>query len=110
MGKESKTLPRYLIKLCSDKAAFEVKFSQKLRLNMESIKKTLESSKGFEIVMYTPPIVILRSVAGVEVTLSKEGRILIKNVSSKDEAEIITRKLLQEIIETALSKGNNSNL
>lgn len=79
MREKHKCLPRYLIRLCSDKAAFEVKFSQKLRLDMSSIKKAFGTSKHYEILVYTPHITTLKSKIGVEITFSKDGRTLIKN-------------------------------
>ena len=98
--KKKEYFPRYFVKLCSDKAAFEVKFSQKLRLDMPSVKKAFEDSKRYEIILYTPYIMILKSGKETEITFSKDERMLIKNVSSKDQAEAIAESVLQVALKT----------
>lgn len=100
MKKKKEYSPRYFIKLCSDKAAFEVKFSQKLRLDMPSVKKAFEDSKRYEIILYTPYIMILKSGKETEITFSKDERMLIKNVSSKDQAEAIAESVLRVALKT----------
>jgi len=87
--------PRYFIRLCSDKAAFEVKFGQKLRLDMSSVKEAFEDSKHYEIILYTPHMMILKSGKEAEITFSKDGRLLIKNVLSKDQADAIAKSVLR---------------
>jgi hypothetical protein len=101
MQDKNERLPQYLIRLCSDKAAFEVKFSQRLRLNMETVKKVFETSEHCEIMLYTPHIIILKHKTGAEVTFSREGRILIKKVSDKEEAEKVTKSILREVVKKA---------
>jgi len=98
--KKKEYFPRYFVKLCSDKAAFEVKFSQKLRLDMPSVKKAFEDSKRYEIILYTPYIMILKSGKETEITFSKDERMLIKNVSSKDQAEAIAESVLRVALKT----------
>jgi len=98
--KKKEYFPRYFVKLCSDKAAFEVKFSQKLRLDMPSVKKAFEDSKRYEIILYTPHIMILKSGKEAEITFSKDERMLIKNVSSKDQAEAIAESVLRVALKT----------
>lgn len=88
-------IPSYLIRLCADKAAFEVKFPKKLCLNMESVKKAVETSKRYEMMLYTPYIIILKDKRGPEITFSKDGRMLIKKVSDKDEADAVARNILR---------------
>lgn len=98
--KKKEYSPRYFVRLCSDKAAFEVKFSQKLRLDMPSVKKAFEDSKRYEIILYTPQIMVLKSGKEVEITFSKDERMLIKNVSSKDQAEAIAESVLRVAFKT----------
>jgi len=98
--KEKEYFPRYFVRLCSDKAAFEVKFSQKLRLDMSSVKKAFENSKRYEIILYTPHIMVLKSGKEAEITFSKDKRMLIKNASSKDQAEAIAESVLRVALKT----------
>lgn len=92
-------LPRYTVRLCSDKAAFEVKLHRRLRLDLESVKEATEDSEDYEVTMYTPHILILRSRTGVEITLSRDGRMLIKKLSSKDEVSSVAKSVLQMVME-----------
>lgn len=100
MKKKEEYFPRYFVRLCSDKAAFEVKFSQKLRLDMSSVKKTFEDLKRYEVILYTPHIMVLKSGKEAEITFSKDGRMLIKNVSSKDQAEAIAESVIRVALKT----------
>jgi len=99
MKEKQERLPRYFIRLCSDKAAFEVKFSQKPRLDMESLKKAFQASEQYEITLYTPHIMILKNRMGTEITFSKDGRMLIKKVSDKNEADALAKDVLQIVVE-----------
>jgi hypothetical protein len=86
-----------LVKLCSDKAAFEARPARKLFLSMDRTKRTLEKSKKHEIVVYTPHMLILR-IGKVETTLSRDGRMLIKKVSSETEAAQVASDILRTIL------------
>lgn len=95
MKKKRENHPSYFVKLCADKAAYEAKFSQNLRFDMSSVKKAFEDSKRFQIVLFTPHLIILKDARRPEITLSKDGRMLIKEASSKNQAEAIVEDVLQ---------------
>ena len=95
-NEDESSLP-LIVKLCSDKAAFEVRTTRKWTLNMDEVKRTLEESKEHKIVVYTPHIVILRS-GRAETTLSRDGRMLIKRVSNEAEATQVARQILKTIL------------
>jgi len=82
-----------MVKLCSDKAAFEARTSKKLNLNMNEVKRTLERSKQYEIVLDTPHMIIMKS-GKAEITLSRDGRMLIKRVSNEAEATKVANEVL----------------
>jgi len=86
-----------IVKLCSDNAAFEVRTTRRLTLNMDEVKRTLEESGEHKISVYTPHIVILRS-GSAETTLSRDGRMLIKRVSNEAEATQVARQILRMIL------------
>lgn len=88
------------IKLCSDKAAYETRTTRRLTLNMSEAKRAIEQSKEHKILVYTPHMLILRSQKA-ETTLSKDGRMLIKRVSSESEAADVARQILQIVVKTA---------
>lgn len=87
------------MKLCSDKAAFEVRTQGKVFLNMERVRQFLEVSTNFEIIVYTPHMIILRS-GRAETTLSKDGRMLIKRVANQAEATQVAKQILHTVMPT----------
>lgn len=84
-----------LIKLCSDKAAFEARIQQKIFFNMKEVRRLFEAIKDHEIIVYTPHIMILKGCKGAEVTFSKDGRMLIKKVSNENEAKMVAYDVLR---------------
>lgn len=92
-----KTNPGLVVRLCSDKAAFEAKPIKNLSINMDNAKQKLESSGQNKILIYTPHMIILRSNRA-ETTLSKDGRMLIKRVSNEAEATQVAQQILATII------------
>jgi len=66
---------------------------------MESLKKAFQASEQYEITLYTPHIMILKNRMGTEITFSKDGRMLIKKVSDKNEADALAKDVLQIVVE-----------
>lgn len=95
-NEDSISLPLF-VKLCSDRAAYEARTGRTLHLNMGEIKKRLDQSKESKIIVYTPHIVIIRT-GRAEITLSKDGRMLIKRVASKTEATHVAQRLLRTVL------------
>ncbi len=62
---------------------------------MGEVKKTFEEKSGYKITVYTPYILVFKNPNGVEVTLTKSGRMLIKGVSGEDEAKAVAQEVLQ---------------
>jgi len=100
MTKEEKSPMPYSVKLCSDKAAFEVRIHRKVFLNMDKVRRLFEARYDFEIVVYTPHMIILRS-GRAETTLGRDGRMLIKRVSNESEATQVAHKMLQIALSAA---------
>jgi len=100
MTVEEKSPILFFVKLCSNKAAFEVRTQRKVFFNMYKVKQLLEACHDYEIVVYTPHLVVLRS-GKAEATLSKDGRMLIKRVSSESEAIQIASKILRTALAAA---------
>ena len=90
-----------LVKLCSDRAAYEVRMQSQTVFNMEKVKELLEAAHNHEIIVYTPHMIILRS-GGAEVTFSRDGRMLIKKVSNEAEATEIAQKIFQTALSAAI--------
>jgi len=90
----------FVVKLCSDKAAFEVRIQRKISFNMADLERLLRSVKENEIIVDTPHILIFKT-KGAEVTLSRNGRMLIKKVKNEEDATAVAHEVLQ-IVSKAL--------
>jgi len=99
ISKEKPSLPLF-VKLCSDKAAFEVRMQRNVFFNIERVKQLFEECHDSEIVVYTPHMIVLRS-GSAEATLSKDGRMLIKRVSNESEATQVALKILRTALTAA---------
>lgn len=93
-GRQAKLKIPFVVKLCSDKAAFEVRIQRKISFNMADLERLLRSIEENEIIVNTPHILIFRS-KGAEVTLSRNGRMLIKKVLDEKEARAVAREVLR---------------
>ncbi len=70
-----------------------------------------EATKVHEMVVYTPYILVLRNPKGAEVTFSKNGRMLVKRVSNKDEAEAVAREVLSIALKaSSIHKTHNETI
>lgn len=91
-NKEKLKIP-FVVKLCSDKAAFDVRIQRKFSFNMANLERILRSLNESEIIVNTPHILIFRNKKA-EVTLSRDGRMLIKNVKDERDANAVAREVL----------------
>jgi len=92
-NEEEPSIPLF-VKLCSDKASFEIRIQRKVFFNIDKVRQLFETSHDSEILVYTPHMIILRS-GRAEITLSRDGRMLIKRVSNESEATQVARKILR---------------
>ena len=100
MDNQEKSPVPFSVKLCSDKAAFEVRIQRKVQFNMDKLRQLFEACNDPEILVYTPHMIILRS-GKAETTLSKDGRMLIKRVSNELEAAQVALKILRTALTAA---------
>jgi len=81
-------------KLCSDHLAIEAIPKRKLKLDLSKIRKELDD---FAVTLWTPHFVVLRSVSGVEITLRRDGRMIVRNSDSEANAEAAAVRVLSLI-------------
>ena len=60
-----------LVRLCSDRTAFEVRLQRRISFNMDEVKRLFEATAAHVIVVHTPYILVLRDSKGAEVTCPK---------------------------------------
>jgi len=91
----------FSVRLCSDKAAFEVRIQRKISFDMLKLEELLKSHRENEIIVTTPHILIFKSKEA-EVTLSRNGRMLIKKTRDEKEATAIAGEVLRVASEALL--------
>ncbi len=87
-----------LVRLCSNKAAFEARPQRRMSFEMDKVRRLFEAAENYGILVHTPYIIILKSKPDKEITFSEDGRMLLKRVSSEEEA----RALAYDVFEVAL--------
>jgi len=85
------------VRLCPDKAAFEALVLRRVVFNMDDAKRRLEEAGNHRVVVFTPHLLVLRR-GGAEVTLSRDGRMLIKRVRDESEAASVARGVWQTVL------------
>jgi hypothetical protein len=101
MGKMQESQASFFVKLCSDKAAYEARLKRQTRFNLLHAKQLFEASDKYQILVDTPYILILKNSKEIEVTFSKDGRIIIKKATDEREAEKIAQKVFQIAFEAS---------
>jgi len=88
MTDKEKPIP-LLVRLCSDKAAFEARPQRRMSFDMDRVRRLFEAVENYRILVHTPYIVILKSKTDREITFSEDGRMLLKKVSNEEEAKAL---------------------
>lgn len=71
-------------KLCSDHLSFEAIPRKPLAVDIEGMKG--QPIHKHEVMMWTPHFVILKNRAGQEITLRRDGRMIVRKASSEQVA------------------------
>ncbi len=88
MVDKDKPMP-LLVRLCSDKAAFEARPQRRIYFDMDSVRRLFQAVKTYGILVHTPYLIILKSKTNREITFSEDGRMLLKRVSNEEEAKTL---------------------
>lgn len=72
-------------KLCSDHLSIEAIPKTSLKLNLFRLKE--KPLAKYEVMMWTPLFVVLKNSKGQEITLRKDGRMVIRKAGSELEAQ-----------------------
>jgi len=80
-------------RLCSDHLSVEAIPKRRLRIDFAGIKQSLEGK--YRVLMWTPYFVVLGIMSGVEeITLRKDGRMIIRKAVSDEKARLEAARLL----------------
>jgi hypothetical protein len=77
----------FVIKLCSDGAAFEVKPKKKVNLDLVSVSEELATLMKMKIRVSLPVILILEGDDGRSLTIYPSGRLLLRKYPSEESAQ-----------------------
>ena len=72
------------LKLCSDHLSIEAIPRQSTRVDLTTLKEG--SIAGHQLMLWTPHFVVLRNQEGHEITLRRDGRMIIRKASSEQIA------------------------
>ena len=84
-------------KLCSDHLSFEAIPKNALKIDLSKLRD--HTLRGHELVMWTPQFAILKNLQGQEITLRRDGRMVIRKVAGESSA----RKAASEIMNLVTS-------
>jgi hypothetical protein len=79
-------------KLCSDHLSFEAIPKSTLTIDLQKLKD--RTIRNHELVMWTPQFVILKNRQGQEITLRRDGRMVIRKVASEPMARNAASRVL----------------
>jgi len=85
------------LKLCSDHLSFEAIPKSALKIDLQKLKNG--TVRNHELVMWTPQFVILRNQQGQEITLRRDGRMVIRKAATESSA----KKTASEVMSLVLS-------
>lgn len=77
----------FVINLCSDGVAFEVKSKNRVKLDLVSIAEELATLIEMKIRVSLPAILILEGVDGRSITIYPSGRLLLRKFPSEESAQ-----------------------
>ena len=80
-------------RLCSDHLSVEAIPKRRLRIDFTGIKQNLEGK--YRVLMWTPYFVVLEIISGAEeITLRRDGRMIIRKAVSDEKARLEAVRLL----------------
>jgi len=84
----------FMIRLCSDRAAYEAIPKKRFKVDIASLRVSLERSGDYEIAVCTPQLIVVKRRDATEVTFVDDGRMIIRNVADQDDAKRIAETIL----------------
>jgi len=76
---------RLFFKLCSDHLSIEAIPRRATKIDLVQLKD--RNVSGHELVLWTPQFVVLRNLEGQEITLRRDGRMIIRKARTEKIAE-----------------------
>lgn len=87
----------FIIRLCSDKAAYEAVPKRRVKVDLAKMKRSLEHRGDCEIALWTAQLMVVRRRDAIEITIVDDGRLIIRNVVDEEAARKIAETLLPDL-------------
>ena len=86
----------FMIRLCSDRAAYEAVPKRRLRLDVPSLGRSLMCRGDCELLLLNPQFMVVKWKHQAEVTIVDDGRMIIRNAANQGDARMIAETLLPD--------------
>ncbi len=83
-------------KLCSDHLSIEAIPKRPLAVDFSKMKG--ESFSGHELMMWTPHFAVLKNKSGLEITLRKDGRMIVRNAATEKVAQDAATEVMRLVL------------
>jgi hypothetical protein len=87
---------QFYFRLCSDHLSVEALPRRRLKVNINRMKG--HPIREHELIFWTPVLVVLRARGGSEITLRRDGRMIIRKATSEDAARECAARVLEVIL------------
>lgn len=84
-----------LFELCSGGTAYEARPQIKTKIKLDVLLEAIRMQPNYEILAYTPYMLIVKTSTGAEISTTRQGKLLIKRVESEEEARTATYEILR---------------
>ncbi len=84
-----------LFELCSGGTAYEARPQIKTRIKLDILLEMIRPHPNYEILAYTPYMLIVKTPSGAEISATRYGKFLIKRVESEEEARTVSYEILR---------------
>ncbi len=85
-------------RLCSDHLSIEAIPTKPLSIDFVKLRD--RKVAGYETLMWTPHFVVLKSGEGEEITVRRNGRMIVRKATSETEAKIIAAEVMSALLES----------
>ena len=82
------------VRLCSDHLSLEVIPRHNLRLDLKFLESALARSTGFSTLVASQHFLIVKHDRGAEITIRRDGRMIVRRASGEDEVRSLANELL----------------
>jgi hypothetical protein len=90
--------PAFIIRLCSDRAAYEAVPRTRFKVDLARLRRSLEHGGNCETTLWTRQLMVVKQRDATEITIVDDGRLVIRNVADEEAARKIAETMLPELV------------